>query len=315
MNYRHAFHVGNHGDVLKHAVLTQLLLRLTEKPAPLFVLDSHAGGGFYPHGDLPSKLNQPDHEAAAGVSRLMRALSPGAASALDVPALARYIEILRAANAAGGLPGSPWLIAQLLRPQDTLAACELQPNEAQALRGVMRSFSTASVHERDGFTAIPALLPPRTTRRALVLIDPPYEQQDDPKRALVAVRAGLQRLAGAVFAIWYPIKDRRRLQPLYRAAGALGVDVCAVELCVEPPKDRLRLAGSGMLIVNPPWQTVKTLQILLPVLVRALGADPVHSRVVPSLAAANERPAIRRPAQKSTSGSRGKPPARRSRPG
>lgn len=269
MNYRHAFHAGNHADVLKHVVLLAILDALKRKDAPLFVLDTHAGRGRYLLGEVESrKTGESDH----GVMRL------SAAARLPEP-VEDYLRAVAAHNPPGRLeayPGSPLLVADALREHDRLAACELQPDEAAALKTLFAGHPRVAAHARDGYDAIKALLPPKigNTRfaRGLVLIDPPYEAQHaEYPLALAALREGLARWPLATFALWYPIKQRRSLHGFFRKAAALPAkSALLAELLIRADDSPLRLNGSGMLLLNPPWQLDQALAPVLPALVEAL---------------------------------------------
>ena len=219
MNYRHAFHAGNHADVLKHVVVLALCDALTSKPAACFALDTHAARGLY---KLDGESAQKTGEALDGVARLQ-------AEAPRNPALQRYLMAVKACrqqHGAHAYPGSPWLLAHALREQDRIAACELLPEEAAALKANLGQDPRIAVHQRDGYAAIKALLPPRHAAqkfaRGLVLIDPPYEAQlDEFDTALAAIREALARWPQGMLALWYPIKQRRVLQGFYRRAAAL----------------------------------------------------------------------------------------------
>ena len=270
MNYRHGFHAGNHADVLKHLVLLALLDALKKKDAPFFVLDTHAGRGRYDlRGDQASRTG----EAAAGFVRLREAKPEGP------PALRAYLDAVAetAVGDADSYPGSPLLVAHALRDQDRLAACELQPEEAAALKAVLAGDPRCHVHQRDGYAAVKALLPPREgdTRfaRGLVLIDPPYEAQEGEYAAIVAaLREGLARFPQGIFALWYPIKRRATLQPLMRKLAALPArSALAIELLVRPDDSPLRMNGSGMLILNPPWKLEAAVEPALRPLAQAMG--------------------------------------------
>ena len=278
MNYRHAFHAGNHADVLKHIVLLALLEALKKKETPFFVLDTHAGRGRYL---LAAPESRKTGEADAGILKLM-----GEAKMPEV--VERYLRAVEANNPVGALiayPGSPLLIAQALREQDRLAACELQADEASALKELFAHDARVAVHARDGYTAMKAMLPPKlgATRfaRGLVLIDPPYEVQDNEYPMIIStLRETLERWPQATYAIWYPIKLRRSLQPFFRKAAALpGKSVLAVELQIRPDDSPLRLNGSGLVIVNPPWQFDQQLAPALPVLKKALGEAGAMTRL------------------------------------
>ena len=280
MNYRHAFHAGNHADVLKHVVLLALLDALRRKPAPFAVLDTHAGRGRYP---LDSGEARRTAEAEAGVLRLMDAKISGAA-AIKSPAIVRYCDAVRALNpdieANGTLriyPGSPLLAAHMLREQDRLACCETQPVEFAALAALFARDARVAVHERDGYAAINALLPIKVDSvaiaRGLVLIDPPYEAQEaEFDLALTALKDGLARWPQGMFALWYPIKRRRTLHGFLRRAALLQVkNSWLAELLIRPDDSPLRMNGSGMLVLNPPWQVDAEIAAALPILANTLG--------------------------------------------
>jgi 23S rRNA (adenine2030-N6)-methyltransferase len=269
MNYRHAFHAGNHADVLKHVVLLALADALLAKPAPVFALDTHAGRGLY---HLRGNEALRTGEARDGIDRLL-AESP------REPLLRRYMGAVRRcreAHGADAYPGSPWLLADALRAQDRLAFCELQDPEAQALASRFAADRRVRVLASDGYAAVRALLPPRdgATRmgRALVLIDPPYEAQlAEFDTVLATLREALARFPQVVIALWYPIKRRRALQPFLRKAANLQAKSALVaELMVHPDDSPLRMNGSGLLVVNAPWQFDVVLAPALQALATAL---------------------------------------------
>ncbi|BAV98823.1 23S rRNA (adenine(2030)-N(6))-methyltransferase RlmJ [Lysobacter enzymogenes] len=270
MNYRHAFHAGNHADVLKHIALLALCDALTAKPAPLFALDTHAGRGLYA---LDGNSAQRTGEAEGGIGRLL-------AEAPKQPLIGRYLAAVRACrqeHGAAAYPGSPWLLAHALRADDRIAACELQPEEAAQLKHVFARDERVAAHQRDGYAAMKALLPPRigATRynRGLVLIDPPFEAQlAEFDTALGALREALARWPQGTYVLWYPIKRRRALQPFYRRAATLPAkSVLTAELLVRADDSPLRMNGSGLLVLNPPWHFDQQMQALLPALARTLG--------------------------------------------
>ena len=278
MNYRHAFHAGNHADVLKHTVLLALIDALKRKDSPFFVLDTHAGRGRYLFSAVESRKTA---EADAGILKLM-----GEPKAPEV--LERYLRAVQAINPVGAMvayPGSPLLVAQALREQDRLAACELQGEEAQALKELFAHDAKVAVHARDGYAAIKALLPPKIGEtkfaRGLVLIDPPYEVQDAEYPQIIAtLREAMTRWPNAIYAVWYPIKLRRSLMHFFRKAEALPARSALVaELQIRPDDSPLRLNGSGMLILNPPYQFEQTLAPALPVLKKVLGEARATTRL------------------------------------
>lgn len=279
MNYRHAFHAGNHADSLKHIALLALCDALTAKPAPLYALDTHAGAGVYLlDGEEASKTG----EASGGIGRLL--LNPP-----KDPAIARYLAAVATCRAETGqplaYPGSPWLLAHALRDQDRIACCELRDEEAALLKHNLGRDMRIAVHARDGYTAMRALLPPKigTTKfgRGLVLIDPPYETQlDEFDTARAALKDALERWPQAVYMLWYPIKRRSTLMPFYRSAATLHAkSVLLCELLVRADDSPLRMNGSGLLILNAPWQFDRQLQASVAALRNAIGEPGASSRV------------------------------------
>ena len=250
MNYRHAFHAGNHADALKHVVLLALCGSLSAKPAPCFALDTHAGRGLYRLGGEEARRTG---EASGGIGRLHRGIDPAIDRYLDA------IDACRGQQGTDAYPGSPWLLAHALRAQDRIACCELQAEEAAALRANFAGDARVAVHVRDGYAAIKALLPPKVDgerfARGLVLVDPPYEAQlAEFDAAFAALREGLGRWPQATFALWYPVKQRRALQTMLRAAAGLPAkSALLAELLVRPDDSPLRMNGSGMLLLNPPF--------------------------------------------------------------
>ena len=271
-SYRHAFHAGNHADVLKHLVLVQLLDHLAQKETPFWVIDTHAGAGIYSlEGEWAAKRS----EYADGIGRLWeRTDAP--------PPVARYLEAIRAHNPDGRLryyPGSPFLALDRLRERDRLRLFELHANEAEALGHNIREAGRDAqrrtiVYADDGFVALKALLPP-PPRRALVLIDPSYEDKRDYARVGSTLRDALGRFPTGCYAIWYPQVQRREARELaFKLTRMPGVRWLHASLTVrEPSPDGLGLHGSGMFVVNPPWTLQAALQASLPWLARALAFD------------------------------------------
>lgn len=259
MNYRHAFHAGNFADVFKHTLLIGLLEALRAKPAPFCYVDTHAGRGVY---DLGGEEAMRTTEAVDGVQRLL--------AAADLPAALRdYVERVRAFDTANDValsryPGSPLLARALLREQDRAILCELQDDEAAALRLALRGDARCAVHRRDGYTALNALLPP-PQKRGLVLIDPPFEAQAGEYAAIQnALGNALGRWPNAIYAVWYPIKRRETITPFHRwLRDRAGAAVLIAELLLHPARSPLRLNGCGMVLVNPPWQFDRAIEAWL----------------------------------------------------
>ncbi len=278
MNYRHAFHAGNHADVLKHIVLLALIDSFKRKDSPFFVLDTHAGRGRYL---MASEEGRKTLEAEDGVMRLMS--QPKLPEVVE-----RYLKAVQADNPVGAMinyPGSPLLAAQALRPQDRLAACELQPEEAAALRKVFANDARVGVYEGDGYEKVRALVPPKANGakigRGLVLIDPPYEGQDaEYIRILATLKETYERWPQATCAVWFPIKQRRTILHFLRKATALPFkSALTIELLVRPDESPLRLNGSGMLILNAPFQFDRVVGPALPALKQHLGETGASTRI------------------------------------
>jgi 23S rRNA (adenine2030-N6)-methyltransferase len=261
MNYRHAYHAGNHTDVFKHAVLVMLLEYLRRKDSAFVVLDTHAGAGRY---DLRSPEAEKTGEAEDGIGRVL---------AKPLPSAVAYLDLIRAMNPDGlaVYPGSPAIVAAFLRDIDRLIACDLHDEEAAKLRRAFRGDDRIAVHHRDGYEAIKAFLP---LRRGLVFIDPPYEK-DDPdayKRLARRLNAGLARWPGGMFAAWYPLKERAGIDQVRKAYDQANPPTLAVEF-LRVPMDGTTFAGSGMLIANPPYGIETRL--------RALGKDLADAFAAP----------------------------------
>lgn len=264
LSYRHAFHAGNHADVLKHLVLMLALERLLLKPKPLCFVDTHAGPGTCRLDAGPASKNR-EHEG--GISRLM--------AAADLPApLDRFRELIRSFNpgqAPGEYPGSPALARALLRGGDRLELSELHPADFEALSAWAAGARNIHVTRADGFERLKALMPPRE-RRGLVLIDPPYEIKNDYRQVVDAVRAAQRRFATGVYLVWYPLLDRPELEPMRRGLRQLGGKQLSVELQVASAAAR-GMYGSGMWILNPPWQLEQQLELCAALITRLLGED------------------------------------------
>ena len=257
MNYRHAFHAGNHADVLKHYVLSRLIALLSRKEAPFAYLDSHAGVGLYDlQGDQASRTG----EWLQGIDRLWQAE--------DVPdPLLDYLEVIRAMNPDGVLrhyPGSPELARILSREQDRLHLNEKHPEDGRLLKENMHGDRRVAVHLGEGWHVPRALLPTRE-KRALLLIDPPFEQADELERCVQALNDAIGRMRQAVVAIWYPIKDLNQLKRFYRdLQKSPAPKLLRIELYVQAADDAQRLNGSGLVISNPPWGLEDELKQVLP---------------------------------------------------
>jgi 23S rRNA (adenine2030-N6)-methyltransferase len=268
LSYRHAFHAGNHADVLKHFIEVQLLRYLAQKDKPFWYIDTHAGAGCY---ELNTGYATQNAEFESGIARLW--------SRDDLPApLQEYVALVKKLNPDGTLklyPGSPLIAQELLRDQDRLRLFELHPTDHETLQ---ENFTADSrrvlIQKADGFGALKALLPP-PPRRALVLIDPPYEEKQDYQRVVSALKEGLKRFANGVYAVWYPQLQRVDAQQLPGQLKQLDVKSWLhVALSVQTPSEGgFGMHGSGMFILNPPWTLHDELKQVMPYLVKLLGQD------------------------------------------
>ncbi len=263
MNYRHSFHAGNSADVVKHSLLIALVRALQRKESALTLIDTHAGCGLY---DLNGEEAGRTGEAAQGVLR---------AFADANPLLDDYRAAVRAVNAGAEprlYPGSPQILAQLLRPQDSLILNEKHPEDAYALRGVMRGTS-AAVHERDAYELWLALLPPRSPR-GVVVVDPPYEQTDERARIAATLAAACRKWAHGVTVIWYPLKGRSTHAQWKAQLRKLGIPkFLTVEHWLYDADQPGSYNGAGLFIVNPPYAFTQALPPLLEALRAALAPE------------------------------------------
>ncbi len=275
MNYRHIYHAGNICDVVKHAALALLLERLKAKETPFAVLDTHAGEGLY---DLTDPRAAQTNEAEVGAQRLWEKREKAS------PELAPYLSVLKALNGDGPLrlyPGSPVLARRSMREQDRLVACELHPEDARSLKRAMRDEVGVEVHSRDGYEAVKAFLPFKE-KRGLVFIDPPFEVADEIDHLVAAARVVHERMAGAVLAIWYPIKERPALWRFHEALITAGLPkLLAAEFLYRPEVRHDRLNGSGLIVMNAPWKIEEELAGLFAALHEMLETEVRESFVRP----------------------------------
>jgi len=268
LNYRHAFHAGNFADCVKHALFLLILRMMQRKEKPFLILDTHAGAGQY---DLSSGPAERTGEWRDGIGRVMAA-RPG-----------RLMDYLGVVEGLGLYPGSPAIAASLLRHGDRLVCCELHPDDAAALRRGFAGRRDVAVHERDGYAGAKAFLPP-AEKRALVLVDPPYERTDEFAAVLRAIVAGYEKFNSGVFVAWYPVKSRAPVRAFLDAVKASKLrDVVAAEFLLREASDPGRLNGCGVMVVNPPFgfedAAMPVLQAFMDVLGEA-GAACSVTRVV-----------------------------------
>ncbi len=266
LSYRHAFHAGNFADVLKHLVLDRILVHLVKKDKPFLCLDTHAGAGGY---SLTGEYARKNAEFEGGVGRLWERN--------DLPpVIAEYLAAVRQFNATDRLqayPGSPYFARRRLRAGDRLVLCELHPAELERLKSFSRQDRRIKVVRGDGFHECIALMPPHE-RRGLVLIDPSYEIKTDYRQAIETLTGACRRFETGVFALWYPVIERRRIDALEQALGQSGIPrIRLFELGVEPDAQARGMTASGMIVINPPWTLAGEMETALPYLADALGRD------------------------------------------
>lgn len=282
LSYRHAFHAGNHADVLKHMVTIQLMRYLGQKDTPYMVIDTHAGGGVYAlDGNYASK----NAEYETGIGPLW--------DRTDLPeAVADYVQLVKDLNPSGKMryyPGSPYCANQVMREQDRLRLFELHTTESKVLADNFRKLDAHAaeqgkrpsargkrvmIERGDGFLALKALLPP-PSRRALVLIDPPYEDKRDYQKVKEALQDALVRFPTGTYAVWYPVLQRIESKQFSDRLKRLGAKSWInVTLSISSPSpDGFGLHTSGMFVLNPPWTLLATLKEVMPYLVKVLGRD------------------------------------------
>ena len=293
-SYRHAFHAGSHADILKHLTLVHLVRYLQEKPGALTLVDTHAGAGVYSLLDGFATVSK---EADGGIFRLKQFIDTCQHANTPVPeSILEYLALVDAENQAPHLtnyPGSPFILARLLRSQDRLKLFELHPKEIDILRHNMSELKQAKqidIYSENSFTRLKGLLPP-PSRRGLVLIDPSYEDKQDYRSLEVALEEALQRFATGCYDIWYPVLSRRESATLpdrlKKIATTHKRSWLQTELRVENALGERRLQASGMFIINPPWTLEKHLGQALPILTKALGINGGGQFVLKSFEAKN----------------------------
>ena len=271
LSYRHAFHAGNHADVLKHFVLVALLRYMAQKDKPFWVIDTHAGAGAY---GLDAGYAAQNAEWEQGIARLI-SRDPNLPPL--PPALSDYVDFVRDMNTTGKLtfyPGSPYIAHKLIRRDDRLRLFELHTTDVDLLGKTFKSAGRqVMVTLGDGFAGLKANLPP-PPRRGLVLIDPSYEDKRDYSRVVDALQDGMQRFATGTYMLWYPMLARLEAQRLPERLHKIAANWLDVSLTVNAPsRDGFGMHGSGLFIINPPWTLAATLKACMPVLKDALALD------------------------------------------
>ena len=314
MNYRHAFHAGNFADVHKHIVLARIVEHLKSKPAPFRVVDAHAGRGFY---DLAGDEATRTAEWRGGVGRLYR---DGTAEADPLPGPAEALlgpwrKAVAAVNDGVRLkhyPGSPEIARRLVRDSDRLILNELHPDDHDALSTRFSRDGRIRITAEDASACLRANLPP-PERRGVTLVDPPYEVADESRATLAALQDAHRRFATGVFCLWYPVKAQADANAFARRAGALGLaKMLRVELTVRRADERVRLNGSGLLLVNPPWKLEEEIRVLLPPLAERMSDGEARWAGGSRIEWLTGEPPVHgsKPAEKENAGPRGRGPAR-----
>lgn len=266
LSYRHAFHAGNFADVLKHVVLLEIITYLTQKDKAFCIIDTHAGGGKY---ELDGDYALKNREFESGINRLWQRD--------DLPlCIANYVAMQKRFNSQGHFnryAGSPLLIKQLLRPQDKLHLFELHSTEIATLKLNMKHDKRIAIHHADGLKESLKLLPP-LERRGLVLIDPSYEIKSDYDQVIKTLAQMHKRFSTGTYLLWYPVIDRERNNALEKALIKTEIpNIQLFELGIALDESKRGMTASGMIVINPPWNLAKTMQIALPWLAQCLGEN------------------------------------------
>lgn len=268
LSYRHAFHAGNHADVLKHFVFRQVIQYFNQKDKPYWVIDTHAGAGMY---SLDTGYAAQNAEYETGIGKLWHEKS--------LPSdLKEYVDFIYSLNPQGKLqfyPGSPACAETLMRGDDKLRLFELHPNDFKLLaRNYPLGNKRIMLKQESGFDGLKALLPP-PSRRGIVLIDPPYEEKQDYQRVIEALKDSLQRFSTGTYILWYPLLQRSEIKTLQDNLSKLEVPSwLSVTLSIDAPSiDGFGMHGSGLFIINPPWTLPKILHETLPALNLLLGVS------------------------------------------
>jgi 23S rRNA (adenine2030-N6)-methyltransferase len=269
MNYRHAYHAGNFADVVKHIIVTRIVEYLKQKDKAFRVIDTHAGVGLY---DLTGVEAGKTGEWQGGIGKVADAALPSPVEALIAP----WLKIVRSVNSDKTLkkyPGSPKLLRMLFRPQDRLSAIELHGEDYRKLAAEFADDYQVRVIELDGWLALGGHVPPKE-KRGLVLVDPPFEQQGEFDRLVDGLQRGYDRWPTGIYALWYPVKDRKSVSAFHKQLRECGVKrILACELMLRGPSPEPSLDGSGMIIVNPPFTLEGDLKLIMPALMDAMRID------------------------------------------
>jgi len=274
VNYRHGYHAGSFSDVFKHIILISLIQAFKRKEKPFCYFETHAGSGCY---DLTSKMAHQTAEYKTGVQKIID-------SKMDktlYPAISLYCELVQNEGYPIQYPGSPMIAETISRSIDRLVLCEWHPEEYLFLKHLFKGNKRVACHERDGYEALKALLPP-VEKRGLILIDPSFEQKTEWEDILIALSAGLKKFPTGIYAIWYPIKDLKAVKSfifsLRKLKESLNLsEALRIEMTVYPEDADFKMMGTGMIVLNPPWQFEAEFEKCLPVLWEMLSVNRAGS--------------------------------------
>lgn len=259
MNYRHAFHAGNFADVFKHVIETLILEYLCSKPKGFTYIDTHAGIGLY---DLTSEAAKRSPEYQNGISRILQLPN-------SVPELATYLRIIKFYQQASVLryyPGSPQIANYFLREQDQMILNEYHPEDFLQLKNLFSTQKNCHCHHRDAYEFLPAVLPP-TPRRGLILIDPPFEQENEFRAIANLINKAMMRFEQGIYMLWYPIASKDHQKCIDSLLRKIKHPLLHTVMTIKPtPIIRQNLIGNGVIIINPPWQLEKMLKQIIPFL-------------------------------------------------
>ncbi|AOW75857.1 rRNA methyltransferase [Colwellia sp. PAMC 20917] len=268
LSYRHAFHAGNFADVLKHSVLTLVLEYMVRKEKGFTYIDSHSGAGMY---SLKDEYAQKTAEYKGGIAKIIAALTDE-----NFPeALTPYVELIQRLNTENSeleiYPGSPGVAKQLMRRQDSTHLFELHPTDIQHLTEFCTRWKKSHVKQSDGYQGVLGLVPP-PSRRGVVLIDPPYELKEDYAKAVKTIVKAYKKFNSGTYILWYPVVTRERIHAMEKDFTRSEVkNLLQVEFCLQADSDEYGMTGTGLFIVNPPWQLKKQLEEILPFMKATLG--------------------------------------------
>lgn len=266
LSYRHAFHAGNFADVLKHSVLALVLDYMNRKETGFYYIDSHSGAGMY---QLEAEYAQKTGEYKDGIAKLI--------NADDIPQdLELYLDLIKDLNEEDKLtiyPGSPGIAKQFMRRQDSTHLFELHPTDIDYLTDFCQRWRKCHVNQSDGYQGVLGLIPP-PNRRGVVLIDPPYELKEDYQKAVKTIIKAYKKFATGTYILWYPVVKRELVEQMQASFIKSDVkNLLQVEFCQQEDTQEYGMTGTGLFIVNPPWQLSQQLEKIMPYLITKLGTN------------------------------------------